>query len=293
MSWYWKHLSVWSCMNYRLLVWVNDSKSWWQSLIYFPSRTLALRARHVLAQSHTSPVLALYPCIASACLSCPCQSVCSFVCKQPNHPCSSSRYQCMKARIEDDDSINGNGNRSCVVWGKSEKWFVWWCWRWWSSQRWRGGERGGGGGVVGINTVMESEWEGARGGRSTEMIPLSNPLDTRSVWLPTGSERESETEAGGGRTQRNQVGRSKNKMKGREERKAASHKARWEKRRERKRGRRTGETRDSHTVSGREKETAEEEEEEECDAPALLCLNQTRREGRSNKERRRRNLLTK
>lgn len=37
--------------------------------------------------------------------------------------------------------------------------------------------------------------ERERRGRSREMIPLSNPLDTRLVWLPTGSERE--TEAGG------------------------------------------------------------------------------------------------
>lgn len=48
----------------------------------------------------------------------------------------------------------------------------------------------------GINSWRERE----RGGRSGEMIPLSNPLDTRLVWLPTGSERE--TEAGGRREQR-------------------------------------------------------------------------------------------
>lgn len=35
------------------------------------------------------------------------------------------------------------------------------------------------------------------GGRSREMIPLSNPLDTRLVWLPTSSEKA--RERGGGR----------------------------------------------------------------------------------------------
>lgn len=38
--------------------------------------------------------------------------------------------------------------------------------------------------------------DGERRGRSAEMIPLSNPVDTRLVWLPTRS--EGKTEAGGG-----------------------------------------------------------------------------------------------
>lgn len=60
------------------------------------------------------------------------------------------------------------------------------------------------------------------------MIPRFNPLDTRSVWLPTGSERQRERDGGRWRahTERNQVGRKKNKMKGRKERSAASRKAR-------------------------------------------------------------------
>lgn len=43
------------------------------------------------------------------------------------------------------------------------------------------------------------------------MIPRSNPLDTRSVWLPTGSERQRERDGGRWRaqTERNQVGRKK------------------------------------------------------------------------------------
>lgn len=40
----------------------------------------------------------------------------------------------------------------------------------------------------GINTVMESERKGVRGGGAERWF-LSNPLDTRSVWLHTGSER--------------------------------------------------------------------------------------------------------
>lgn len=55
-------------------------------------------------------------------------------------------------------------------------------------------------GVGGTVRDEDEEEEGDKhgdgeGGRSREMIPLSNPLDTRLVWLPTGSERE----RGGGR----------------------------------------------------------------------------------------------
>lgn len=117
----------------------------------------------------------------------------------------------------DGKNVNAGENR---VWRKSEKLFVWYD------------------GVGGINTVMESEWEGARGGRSREMIPRSNPLDTRSVWLPTGSERQRERDGGRWRahTERNQVGRKKTRW--REERKGAlPRKARWQKQTERERGR--------------------------------------------------------
>lgn len=58
-------------------------------------------------------------------------------------------------------------------------------------------------GVGGAVRDEDEEEEGDKhgdgeGGRSREMIPLSNPLDTRLVWLPTGSEREGGRQAGRG-----------------------------------------------------------------------------------------------
>ncbi len=134
--------------------------------------------------------------------------VCVCVCKQLRSSLLQWVSMQTHEKTEDAKNIDGRQNHEhCVLWERGVENGL--C-CWWSSKRWRGG-----GGVGGINTVMESEWEGVRGGRSREMIPLSNPLDTRSVWLPTGSERE--TEAGGGRKQRererererNQVGRKK------------------------------------------------------------------------------------
>lgn len=85
-----------------------------------------------------------------------------------------------------------------------------------------------------------------RGGRSRE-IPLPNPLDTRSVWLPTGSERD----RGRWRTQterekeRNQAGRIKQ-----EEGKRGKESCHADRNGERRvRTRRTGETRDGFKQS--------------------------------------------
>ena len=167
---------------------------------------------------------------------CVCTSGRVCVCVNSKDHCCYSWFQCAHAKGQEMRRKNTDGEQNheqCAVRKRSGEGFVWCCW-WWSSRRWRGG--GGGGG--GINTVMESEWEGARGGRSREMIPLSNPLDTRSVWLPTGSERERRRQVEGAGREREKPSREeKNKMKGREERRAASRKPRWQKRREREGGR--------------------------------------------------------